>query len=284
MALILIGAAVGAGSAAIPSEFRPAGQLVVIGLGLVLVIWWVLLPFLRWRTTTYTITTRRLITRSGILNKIGKDLPLNRINEVSSERSLTDRMFRCGTLNVQTAADDGTIVLVDVPDVEQVRREMTELLPAARPVGHPAHRLRADDRRGRRLDRPTGKPRRRVIMNRPEALNALQTGQARLLIDAYAELADDPQLSVVVITSASDRAFCVGADLKERAGFDDDDLRAQRPVFVAAFGGLLNLAVPTITADRRIRPWRRMRAGAVLRRDQSPRRRRRSHCPRSVSD
>ena len=143
VALILIGAAVGAGAAAIPSEFRPGGQLAVVGLGLVLVIWWVLLPFLRWRTTTYTITTRRLITRSGILNKIGKDLPLNRINEVSSERSLTDRMFRCGTLNVQTAADDGTIVLVDVPDVEQVHREMTELLfssPAGWPPGSSAPR------------------------------------------------------------------------------------------------------------------------------------------------
>ena len=87
-----------------------------------------------------------------------------------------------------------------------------------------------------------------LIMNRPEALNALSTRQARLLIDAYAELAVDPQLSVLIITSASDRAFCVGADLKERAGFNDDDLRAQRPVFVAAFGGLLNLAVPTIAA------------------------------------
>jgi enoyl-CoA hydratase/carnithine racemase len=87
-----------------------------------------------------------------------------------------------------------------------------------------------------------------LIMNRPEALNALSTRQARLLIDAYAALADDPQLSVVIIASASDRAFCVGADLKERAGFDDDDLRAQRPVFVAAFGGLLSLAVPTIAA------------------------------------
>jgi uncharacterized membrane protein YdbT with pleckstrin-like domain len=128
MALILIGAAVGAGAAAIPSEFRPDGQLAVVGLGLVLVIWWVLLPFLRWLTTIYTITNRRLITRSGMLNKIGKEVPLNRINEVFSERSLSDRIFHCGTLNVQTAADDGSIVLTDVPDVEQVHREMTEVL------------------------------------------------------------------------------------------------------------------------------------------------------------
>ena len=85
-------------------------------------------PFLRWRTTTYTITNRRLITRSGILNKIGKDLPLNRINEVSYERSLMDRMLGCGSLNVQTAAEDGMVVLRDVPNVEHVSREITHLL------------------------------------------------------------------------------------------------------------------------------------------------------------
>ncbi len=128
VASILVGAAVGAGAAAIPADYRPAGQLAVATLGLILVIWWVLLPFLRWRTTTYTITDRRLITRSGIVNKSSKDLPLNRINEVSSERSITDRLFRCGTLNVQTAAEDGTIALIDVPDVEQVHKELTELL------------------------------------------------------------------------------------------------------------------------------------------------------------
>ena len=39
--------------------------------GWLLVLWLVLVPFLRWRTTTYTITNRRLITRRGIFNKVG---------------------------------------------------------------------------------------------------------------------------------------------------------------------------------------------------------------------
>jgi hypothetical protein len=112
----------------IPREARPLGQFAIAALGVVLAIWLVLLPFLRWRTTTYTVTNRRLITRSGILNKIGKELPLNRINEVSYERSLMDRMLGCGSLLVQTAAEDGTIVLHDVPDVEHVNLEMTQLL------------------------------------------------------------------------------------------------------------------------------------------------------------
>src|SRR4030095_12875103 len=129
LAFVLIAAAVGVGAALIPREARPVGQLAIGALGMVLAIWLVVLPFLRWRTTTYTITNRRLITRSGILNKVGKELPLNRINEVSYERSLMDRMLGCGSLIGQTAAEeDGTIVLHDVPYVEHVNLERTQLL------------------------------------------------------------------------------------------------------------------------------------------------------------
>jgi uncharacterized membrane protein YdbT with pleckstrin-like domain len=128
LGFVLIAAAVGVGAALIPREARPIGQIAILVLGIVLAIWLVILPFLRWRTTTYTITNRRLITRSGIFNKVGKDLPLNRINEVSYERSLMDRMLGCGSLLVQTAAEDGTIVLHDVPDVEHVNLQMSQLL------------------------------------------------------------------------------------------------------------------------------------------------------------
>jgi uncharacterized membrane protein YdbT with pleckstrin-like domain len=126
--LVILGAGVGAGVALVPTGASPIGQVGVALLGLVLAIWWVVIPYLRWRTTTYTITNRRLITRSGILTKTSKDLPLNRINEVASDRSLSDRMFGCGTLHVQTAADAGVIVLNDVPDVEHVYAELTEML------------------------------------------------------------------------------------------------------------------------------------------------------------
>lgn len=128
LALVLCGALIGVGLALIPMDFRPIGQYFIVGIGLVLIIWWSVIPFLNWLTRTYTVTNRRLITRWGILNKIGKDLPLIRINDVSYERSLLDRILGCGTLNIQTAADAGPIVLDDVPDVERVHVVMTELL------------------------------------------------------------------------------------------------------------------------------------------------------------
>ncbi len=127
-ALVILGAAVGAGAALVPTDWRPGGQVGIALAGLLLALRLTVLPFLRWRTTTYTLTNRRLLTRRGILAKTSKDLPLTRVNDVSSQRSLTDRVLGCGTLHVQTASEAGVIALVDVPEVEHVHRVMTQLL------------------------------------------------------------------------------------------------------------------------------------------------------------
>ncbi len=87
-----------------------------------------------------------------------------------------------------------------------------------------------------------------LVLDRPAAHNALSTAMAREIAAATAGLAADPFVRAVVVSSSAERAFCVGADLKERNAFSDDDLMAQRPVFRAAFGGVLGLPVPTIAA------------------------------------
>ncbi len=87
-----------------------------------------------------------------------------------------------------------------------------------------------------------------VVLNRREAMNALDTATLRDLHRHFTELAADPSALVVVLTSAADRAFCVGADLKERAAMTDAEIMAQRPVFRAAFGALLALPQPAIAA------------------------------------
>ena len=55
-------------------------------------------------------------------------------------------MFGCGTLHISTAAEDGMVVLADVPDAEQVHATMSELLFSGR-IG--------DDRR---IERPAAAP------------------------------------------------------------------------------------------------------------------------------
>ena len=125
--LIVLGAALGFAIALLPADAQPIGSWIAVGIAVILAIWLVLVPVLRWSTSTYTVTDRRIITRKGILNKIGHDLPLRRINNVNYERSLTDRMLGCGTLILETAAGQ-PLTLPDVPHVERVHVAITELL------------------------------------------------------------------------------------------------------------------------------------------------------------
>ncbi|MGW4490997.1 enoyl-CoA hydratase/isomerase family protein [Streptomyces sp. NPDC004376] len=87
-----------------------------------------------------------------------------------------------------------------------------------------------------------------LVLDRPKAMNAVSTEMARSLTAACAALAADRDARVVVLTSSHERAFCVGADLKERNSFADADLMRQRPVARAAYTGVLELPMPTIAA------------------------------------
>lgn len=127
LVLLLIAVVAGVAFALLPPEWVAAAWWVIVLLGLVAAVLWVLVPFLRWWTTTYTFTNRRIITRRGIISRNGHDLPLTRINNVAYSRSLTDRIFGCGSLELTTAADE-PVVLDDIPDVERVHVVMTELL------------------------------------------------------------------------------------------------------------------------------------------------------------
>ncbi|NNN38379.1 enoyl-CoA hydratase/isomerase family protein, partial [Streptomyces sp. S3(2020)] len=87
-----------------------------------------------------------------------------------------------------------------------------------------------------------------LALDRPKAMNAVSTEMARSLGAACAALGDDKDVRVVVLTSTHERAFCVGADLKERNSFSDADLVRQRPVARGAYTGVLELPVPTVAA------------------------------------
>jgi enoyl-CoA hydratase/carnithine racemase len=87
-----------------------------------------------------------------------------------------------------------------------------------------------------------------VVLDRPEAMNALDTATLTALNEFFTELRADPDVLVVVLSGAGDRAFCVGADLKERAAMSDSQIMAQRPAFRAAFSALRALPQPAIAA------------------------------------
>lgn len=87
-----------------------------------------------------------------------------------------------------------------------------------------------------------------LVLDRPKAMNAVSSGMARSIADACDALAADASARVVVLTSTHERAFCVGADLKERNSLSDAELMRQRPLARSAYTGVLELPMPTIAA------------------------------------
>ena len=98
---------------------------------------------------------------------------------------------------------------------------------------------------GVRIERP-GEHVAELVLDRPAAMNAVSTQQARSIAEATDRLAADSSVRVVLVTSSSLKAFCVGADLKERSSFTDTELLEQRPIARRAYRGFLDLPVPTI--------------------------------------
>ena len=87
-----------------------------------------------------------------------------------------------------------------------------------------------------------------LVLDRPEAMNAVSTELAYCIGEACAALSADRQVRAVVLTSTHPRAFCVGADLKERNSLSDQELSRQRPYSRAAYTGVLDLPVPAVAA------------------------------------
>lgn len=94
----------------------------------VAIVGWAILPFLRWRTTEYTVTTKRVLYTSGLLTRTGRAIPLSRVNDVTFEKGLLDRLLGCGTLVVSDATEQTGMRLHDVPRVESVHRRLTDLI------------------------------------------------------------------------------------------------------------------------------------------------------------
>ncbi|HEX4507809.1 MAG TPA: enoyl-CoA hydratase-related protein [Alphaproteobacteria bacterium] len=88
-----------------------------------------------------------------------------------------------------------------------------------------------------------------VTLNRPEAMNALNSQMGLDLIDVWKRLsAQHDDVRAVILTGSGERAFCAGGDFKERDGMTDDAWRAQHEIFEHAFQAIIDSAVPVIAA------------------------------------
>ena len=87
-----------------------------------------------------------------------------------------------------------------------------------------------------------------VTLNRPEAMNAFSLQMLDDFAAALEELHFDPELRVVIIASAAEKAYCAGADLKERAGMNEIEVLRCVSKIRSTINAVEALPMPTIAA------------------------------------
>jgi uncharacterized membrane protein YdbT with pleckstrin-like domain len=110
-----------------PLEHATA-RLIIGAVAVVAAIVFVARPLLRWWTTSYELTTRRLRLRAGVIARKGRDFPLSRISDVSFAQGPIDRLLGCGRLVVEAPGEHGQLVLTEIPHVKRVQATLFQLV------------------------------------------------------------------------------------------------------------------------------------------------------------
>jgi enoyl-CoA hydratase len=88
-----------------------------------------------------------------------------------------------------------------------------------------------------------------VLLNRPDAANALNTRMGRDLLALFTGLSADPlQARCIILSGTGERAFCAGGDLKERNGMTDAQWQAQHLIFEQMIRAIIDCPIPVIAA------------------------------------
>ncbi|MGH9153687.1 MAG: PH domain-containing protein [Acidimicrobiales bacterium] len=134
--VVLVGAIAGAVALRDVDPARIALLLVIVASAL-----WLATVYARWATTHVVVTTDRLIHRTGVLGKQGKEIPLERVNDIAVSQTLFERLIGSGDVTIESAGERGQQVFTDiakpflVQNIIYTEMERAGARDAARAVG-----------------------------------------------------------------------------------------------------------------------------------------------------
>ena len=102
-------------------------NLVVVISAVLLVFFLWVLPFLAWLGRNYTITTRRIVLRSGFLVRVRQELLHSRGYDVTVRKNALQSVFGSGDVEINSGLER-PVVLRDVPDADLVQAALHDLM------------------------------------------------------------------------------------------------------------------------------------------------------------
>lgn len=125
--LVLVAGGVGFMARLVAEQWQQIAVLVVAAL--LLVVGW-FIPLLRWLSRRYTVTTRRIVVRSGVLVRSKQELLHSRAHDVTLRRGALQAVFRSGDV-ILNAGQYNPVVLRDVPSAGLVQEALQDLIEGA---------------------------------------------------------------------------------------------------------------------------------------------------------
>ena len=89
---------------------------------------WLVGRYVRWTTTSFAVTSERLVLRKGVLRRTGREIRLDSLTDISYSQSLLDRMLGCGDILLESPGRDSQEVFPDLPHPVTIQNEIYRLI------------------------------------------------------------------------------------------------------------------------------------------------------------
>jgi membrane protein YdbS with pleckstrin-like domain len=110
----------------------PQALSVALVVVLVVTVVWLLMRYAKWTTTSFVLTSHRLVHRTGVLAKAGREIPLDHINDISYKQTVFDRLIGAGDLIIESAGQRGQEVFPDLPKPGVIQNEIYRQIDAGK--------------------------------------------------------------------------------------------------------------------------------------------------------
>jgi len=127
------------------TDVRHVLQWVVVGIAFVLWVPLAFVPAVRRRFTTFVLTNERVITRTGVIAKHAREIPLETINDVTFHQRVLERLVGAGDLIIESAGESGQDRFAKVRKPEHVQLEIYRASEARKGLGRPGGHSLADE-------------------------------------------------------------------------------------------------------------------------------------------
>jgi membrane protein YdbS with pleckstrin-like domain len=114
-------------------EDVPHWAEVALAVLLVLCLVWLLGRYIKWVTTSFVVTTERLIMRKGVLRRSVREILLDRLTDITYNQTLLDRIMGCGNILLESPGRDSPETFPDLPHPVRIQNEIYRLINQRRP-------------------------------------------------------------------------------------------------------------------------------------------------------